>query len=193
MPSAALQAWSSIRLGLLDEIEAAHASIGGKGRGRRYATEQLNHAYAVLLSSHFQGFCRDLHTESVEHLVNAVEPASLQDVFETEYRLHRRLDTGNPNPGNIGSDFNRLGVDFWDEVRTCDARTNSRLSRLEALNRWRNAIAHQDFHAAVSGGTTYLRLGTIREWRSACEGLATSFDRVMRGHIQLHIGTQPWT
>ena len=54
----------------LDEIEAAHASVGGTGPGRRYATQQINQAYAVLLASQFQGYCRDLHTESVAHLMD---------------------------------------------------------------------------------------------------------------------------
>ena len=32
-------------------------------------TQQINRAYAVLGASHFQGFVRDLHTESVDYLV----------------------------------------------------------------------------------------------------------------------------
>ena len=66
MPSLSLQHWNAVRLPRLDEIERAHSSVGGTGPGRRYATQQINHAYAVLLSSQFQGFCRDLHTESVD-------------------------------------------------------------------------------------------------------------------------------
>lgn len=63
MPSESLIAWQGSRAAELDELEAALRAVGGIGRGRRHATQQLNQAYAVLLSSQFQGFCRDLHTE----------------------------------------------------------------------------------------------------------------------------------
>jgi len=56
----------------LDEIEAAHASVGGTGPGRRYATQQINQAYALLIASQFQGFCHDLHTESGLHRFDEV-------------------------------------------------------------------------------------------------------------------------
>jgi hypothetical protein len=69
MPSLALQDWSARRAAALDEIEHAHRSVGGTGPGRRYLTQQINQAYAVLLSSEFQGFCRDLHMECADHLV----------------------------------------------------------------------------------------------------------------------------
>lgn len=59
----------NLRARALDEIEAAHASVGGTGPGRRYATQQSNQAYAMLLASQFQGFCRDLHTESVDQVM----------------------------------------------------------------------------------------------------------------------------
>ena len=69
MPSYSLNRWSSERSEALDEIENAHLSVGGTARGRRYATQQINHAYATLLSAQFQGFCRDLHSECVEHII----------------------------------------------------------------------------------------------------------------------------
>src|SRR4051794_12152503 len=105
MPSVALQTWQTTRAALLDEIESAHRSVGGAGPGRRTATQQLNLAYAVLLSSHFQGFCRDLHTESADFLAAQITPASLQAVIRTEWQVGRKLDQGNPTPGNIGADF----------------------------------------------------------------------------------------
>jgi hypothetical protein len=68
MPSLSWQQWVTTRARDLDDIEAAHRSVGGTVRGRRFATEQINHAYAVLLASQFQSFCRDLHTECVHFL-----------------------------------------------------------------------------------------------------------------------------
>jgi hypothetical protein len=112
MPSKSLLAWRGWRHDRLDEIKEAHHIVGGTARGRRYATEQLNHAYAVLLSSHFQGFGRDLHTECVQHIVRSV-PGNLQNVVRGELVSNRKLDRGNPNPGNIGSDFGRIGLLMW--------------------------------------------------------------------------------
>jgi hypothetical protein len=191
MPSRALRSWLRVRLSALDEIERAHRSVGGTGPGRRHATQQLNHAYAILLSAQFQGFCRDLHDECINCLVQSLSPASLRTTLEESLGWGRKLKTGNPNPGNIGSDFNRFDIEFWVEVRRADARTDSRFDRLEELNRWRNAVAHQDFDPRVLG-PELLRLEKVQGWRSACEGLAISFDRVMRVHLHALTGNSPW-
>jgi hypothetical protein len=191
MPSQSLQTWLNDRAQALDEIEHAHRSVGGSGPGRRYATQQINYAYAVLLSSQFQGFCRDLHDECVGLLVQWVTPVALRDAFEEALVLNRKLATGNPNPGNIGSNFNRFDLEFWNEVRAIDTRNQIQFHRLEGLNRWRNAIAHQDFDPRVLG-RRHLRLETVRQWRAACDRLAISFDKVMRMHIHFLTGVFPW-
>lgn len=190
MPSASLQRWRSIRRSALDEIEDAHRSIGGGGRGRRYATQQINHAYTILLSSQFQGYCRDLHSECANYLVQAVTPVSLRTTFRNALVSNRKLDKGNPNPGNIGSDFNPFGLVFWDEVRNLDLRNQASQNRIEELNDWRNAIAHQDFTKFPGG--SFLRLGRVRAWRASCNQLAVAFDSVMRQHIQMITGAVPW-
>lgn len=191
MPSRSLQNWESDRAAALDEIAAAHATVGGTERGRRYATQQINHAYATLLSSQFQGFCRDLHSECVDELV-AITPVGLQALMRAQFLWGRQLDKGNPNPGNIGSDFGRFGVPFWTEVRAGDRQNERRQELLEELNNWRNAIAHQDFDAAKLGGTTTLHLVKVRQWRSSLNQLARSFDNVMRAHLQALLGAAPW-
>jgi hypothetical protein len=192
MPSVALQMWQMARAASLDEIESAHRSVGGSGPGRRTATQQINQAYAVLLSSHFQGFCRDLHTECAVYLAARMSPTSLQVAVRADWLLHRKLDKGNPNPGNIGADFNRLGFDFWVDVNAADARNAQRRILLEELNEWRNAIAHQDFDPAKLGGTTTLGLAQVRGWRAACHALALSFDAVLRDYILQALGAPPW-
>jgi hypothetical protein len=192
MPSLAFQSWQTTRAVLLDEIESAHRSVGGTGPGRRTATQQLNFAYAVLLSSHFQGFCRDLHTECADFLSRVITPAPLQATIQAEWYRNRKLDQGNPNPGNIGADFNRFGVVLWRSVQAVDVRNVQRQRLLEALNEWRNAIAHQAFDPAKLGGTTTLQLATVRAWRTACNGLAHSFDAVMHDFIRVNVGASPW-
>jgi hypothetical protein len=53
---------------------------------------------------------------------------------------------------------------------------------LAELSEWRNAIAHQDFDRDRLVPRS-LTLRAIRRWRSACDGLARSFDRVIRNHV----------
>lgn len=192
MPSASLRKWMSERIVSLDEIENAHVMVGGSERGRRYATQQINQAYVMLLSSQYQGFCRDLHTECAFALTDAIPSASLRAVMRAEFVRDRKLDRGNPNPGNIGADFNRFGLLFWAAVGTQDQRNRQRQAALVLLNDWRNAIAHQDFDPGRLGGVTVIRLDQVRRWRSVCHNLADSFDEVMRGYIQTINGTSPW-
>jgi hypothetical protein len=191
MPSTALETWITTRNAALDEIESAHRSVGGTGPGRRYATQQINQAYAMLLSSQFQGFCRELHTEFVDHFIGAIVPHTLHAPLWLEFMFARRLDKGNPSPGNIGADFNRLGIRFWDRVLVADPKCSDRKDRLEELNTWRNAIAHQDFDPAILGATT-LQLSKVRQWRTACQALAGTFDEVMRVHLAAVTGSAPW-
>lgn len=154
-----------------------------RGRtGRRYATEQINHAYTTLLSSQFQGFARDLHSECVDHIVTGV-PVEYETILRTLLLRDRKLDKGNPNPGNLGADFGRFGFNFWSEVQVDHHGNDRRQESLAELNEWRNAIAHQDFDATRLGGTTTLHLHTVRAWRRALNRLAQSFDNVMRDQI----------
>lgn len=175
MASVALNTWRTTAATALDEIAAAHAAVGGTGPGRRYATEQINHAYAVLVCSQFQRFCRDLHTESVAHLVSATTPTAIRPVIHARLLEARKLDRGNPNPGNLGSDFGRLGVDFWVQVRQSDKRNRQRQDQLQGLSTWRNAIAiaHQDFDPSTLDPRPPLALGdgetvALRLQRTGC-------------------------
>lgn len=126
-----------------------------------------------------------------DYLVQNVTPVLLRTTCRNAMVQNRKLNQGNPNPGNVGSDFNRFGLVFWDEVRNLDVRNQSRQNRLDELNAWRNAIAHQDFNPGSLGATT-LRLQAVRTWRSACDRLAVAFDEVMRQHVQSVVGASPW-
>src|SRR5207244_5983636 len=127
-----------------------------------FATQQINRAYAVLLASQFQGFCRDLHSESVDHIMDALAPtASMRMIIKSELTRGRKLDSGNAQPGNLGEDFKRLGIDLWDEVYKPDPVNKARNQMLENLNKWRNAIVHQKLDPSKLGGTTVLRLNEV--------------------------------
>lgn len=192
MPSNAYREWATVRAAALDEIAQAHAAVGGTKRGRRYATQQINHAYAVLLASQFQGYCRDLHSECIGHLLAGIT-APLLPILQVEFVRDRKLDFGNAQPASLGNDFKRLGiVNFWDEVVGYDAANVDRRSLLEDLNTWRNAIAHQRFDPAKLGGVVRLQLARVRRWRGACRKLAKAFDEVARQHLASVTGLSPW-
>ncbi|HEX2204137.1 MAG TPA: hypothetical protein VHG91_12595 [Longimicrobium sp.] len=192
MPSGALHNWQTFSRCALDEIEAAHASVGGRGRGRRYATQQINQAYVVILASQFQRFCRDLHTEAVAHVINHAAVLPVRAIMQARMVEARRLDMGNPNPGNIGSDFRRLGLDLWGQLGQLDPRSAVRQGKLEDLNRWRNAIAHYDFSKPALGGQTEVQLLQVRAWRRSCDALAVAFDRVVGIYLTNLVGVAPW-
>jgi len=192
MSSVSLQTWMTTGMQALDQIENVHAQVGGAGPGRRYATEQINRAYVMLLSSHFQEFCRKLHAECVEYLVGTIVIVPVRRVLQTIAGHNLRLDWGNPNAGNIGIDFNAFGITFWPDVKAYDRRKETRHKALETLNLWRNAFAHNDFSKKELGGRKNVRLKEVKKWRSACNGLARSFDEVMRRHLRLWLGQSPW-
>jgi hypothetical protein len=192
MPSRSRQTWRADARRALDEIEAVHRAVGGSGRGRQFAVQQINQAYVVLLSSWFQAYCRDLHTECVDHLMQFVAPARASGFLRRRLMEGRKLDAGNPNPGNVGSDFGRLGVEFWAEIHGHDPAAKARQETLGVLNRWRNAIAHQDFSNPLLLGRSQVKLTEVRRWRSTCNALAVDFERVMYDHLLTVTGTRPW-
>ncbi len=193
MPSFALGKWRTVRSASLDAIESAYRLTAGVAAGRRSLARKMSQAYALLLSSEFQGFCRDLHTECAQAITSKVPLVELQPLMRDGLLRGRRLGSGNPNPGNIGADFSRFGILFWPLVDAAHPRNPQRRLLLEQMNRWRNAIAHDDFAPGMlRDGHPILVLADIRRWRKACDGLARWFDRVMRGRLRSMLGARPW-
>jgi hypothetical protein len=203
--SSALRDWNTRRARALDEIEQAHRVVVSldPGQGQPYAIRQIHQAYTVLLASQFQGFCRDLHSECRPFLLAAVPYQALKKACEQYFTRERKLDEGNANLSNINVDFSRFGLVFWDEVKKQDWRNRKRGVLLEALVLWRNAIAHHDFETTekckkqakelgIELKEESLELEMVRSWRAACDGLAVSFDEVMRKHIESVVGRSPW-
>ena len=171
----------------------AHAAVGGTKRGRRYTTQQINRAFAILLASQFQGFCRDLHSECVDHVVSVLAPSpALRYLVWAEFTQRSPTGSRKRATGDSRRDFSRLGIDFWDELRTYDPASNGWRDELDLLNEWRNAIAHQDFASLRRRGFVNLRLATVRQWRISCNRLAEAMDKLMRGHLLTVTGASPW-
>jgi hypothetical protein len=87
----------------------------------------------------------------------------------------RKLDSGNPNPGNLGSDFARFGLQLWPVLRALSRHTAARQRALDELNLWRNAIAHNDFTCILI--PPRLTLDQVQRWRRACAHLARALAR----------------
>jgi hypothetical protein len=197
MPSKALEHWKTRSRAELKEFATAHTAVGGDGRGRRYFTRQLNHAYLVAVAAQFQRFCRALHTEGAQRIAGVVPQPDIGRAIARLLIENRKLDSGNAHDGTLGPDFERLGISFLEEVNAADARNAGRRRRLEQLNVWRNAIVHQNFmlkphHEALVRGTNPDHVTHVRRWHANCDELAEQFDGVVRTYVTRVVGGQPW-
>ena len=72
MPSASLRYWLSDRVLGLKEIETQCAASQAHAPPNPRLWEENTAGYMVLLSAHYQGFCRDLYSESAQIIVSRV-------------------------------------------------------------------------------------------------------------------------
>ena len=193
MPSNALLTWRGDRIPRLQNVEADCLHLEALHAATPNRVQEYIRSYAVLLCSEFQAFCRDLHDDCADNFVASATPIPLQRLLRLQCVYGRKLDTGTPNPGNLGADFNRYSLDLWMAVLAMDPGHASRRHRLALLNAWRNAIAHHNYDPAELGGTTTLTIPQVRDWLSDCDAFAVSFDALLRNHLQTILGVVPWT
>jgi hypothetical protein len=143
----------------------------------------------MLVSGHFQGFCRDLYTECSQ-VCAGLAPASLRTIVQAQFLAELKLNAGNPTVENIRKDFERFGIVL--DLAGADPANPGRLTHLGQLNYWRNAVAHQKATPAPSGIPTVLTLADVQAWRTACDGLASSLDGIMHGELLRILGVAPW-
>jgi hypothetical protein len=196
--SQALKDWSSDRRARIQQLLDARARVGGSGAGRRWRTEQLNWSLVLCIASEFQGFSRALHDEGAEFFVQELghsQPAVVAVVRQALVR-ERRLSRGNANPGNLGADFGRFGMQFWAQMQQRYPVTKGTQVQLEALNKARNAVAHADesvIQALSDDGWPLSQLATINRFRSATDKLARAMDTVVGDHLAQYFGGKaPW-
>jgi hypothetical protein len=172
MPSASLQYWLSDRVLGLKEIETQCAASQAQAPPNPRLWEENLRGYMVLLSAHYQGFCRDLYSESAQIIVSRVR-ATLHVLIQAQFTAHRVLDHGNPNLQNMRKDFERFG--FTLDLAAADPSNPARLRDLMELNKWRNIAAH---HGTVHP-TGLPSLADLHDWKNSCNGLAASLDGIM--------------
>jgi hypothetical protein len=94
MPSRALTAWSTSSAAALSQLQA-HRAIGARAL-------QLHYAYVLLLCAHFQAYCRGLHSDSTQLLVDSIHPG-VGAVLDANLSFGRQLDHGNAQPSALGA------------------------------------------------------------------------------------------
>jgi hypothetical protein len=185
MPSASLLHWQNVRLPSLAHVDSqCVASLALVPPNPALIDENLR-GYVLLLSAHFQGFCRDLYTESAQIVVSKTR-TSLQPLIQRQSTSNLKLDHGNPTLKSLKEDFERFG--FSLHLSTADPANPARLTLLDHMNQWRNAAAH---HGNPPGGIL-LDLASLHDWRNACAGLATSLDGIMYTQLRRILRRQPW-
>lgn len=186
MVSAALLRWQSHQSFRLSEIEAQCAASLAIAPSQPDLVDENLRGFVLLLSAHFQGFCRDLYSECALVVVSKVKP-SLQVLIQAQFTAQRKLDYGNPNFQNLKQDFERFG--FHLDLDSYDPSNALRLHHLAEMNKWRNVAAH---HGTVPSGSTPLSLPLLQTWRTSCDGLAVSLDGFMYDGLKKLLKRSPW-
>jgi hypothetical protein len=187
MPSASLVHWQTTRIPNLGHVDAQCAACVAAVPPNDALIDENLRAYVLLLSAHFQGFCRDLHTECAQIIASKVR-ASLEILFQSQFSARRELDRGNANFGNIVKDFNRFGFSLKPELDAL-AGSDALKKDLHDLNEWRNAAAH---HTAVLPPGGPLTVPMIQGWRKSCNTLATALDDIMYNQLRSRLRRAPW-
>src|SRR5216110_325380 len=128
MPSTSLLWWRSDRMQRLGEVESQCAACLALVSPPAQLIDENLRGYVLLLSAHFQGFCRDLHSEATQIVVSKVRRTSLEVLFQAQFSAYRKLDHGNPNLENLREDFKRFG--FILDLAAADPANPGRLDHL---------------------------------------------------------------
>lgn len=186
MSSIALQHWQNDRGARLTEIETHCAAAAVLVPPNALLAEESLRGYAMLLSGHFQGFCRDLYTECMQ--VFALHaPLPLQATIQAQFTSEMKLNSNNPTVETIRKDFERF--DFPLDFVT-DPANGVRMTHLGHMNKWRNAVAHQKVGAPI--GIPPLTLAGVQSWRMSCNGLAIWLDGILYNEMHRILGAAPW-
>jgi hypothetical protein len=108
----------------------------------------------------------------------------------------RQLDSKNPRPGALGSDFGRLGIELIPKLRILGQAVTDAVDVLEVLVDFRNAVAHgneSELAAVEATGRVRATLTSYRAHRRALNQLVGTMDEVVATELanELDIAA-PW-
>jgi hypothetical protein len=157
----------------------------------------MNFALITRLAAEFQGYCRDLHDEAVDHItanLGAAPGSGLVVITRSAFIQGRFLDKGNPNWSNLTQDFKRLGLDIPKALKSAyPAQRKEWETAVGRLMDARNAIAHSNDNAIKACRQEQpLTLPTFRRWRGSLKRLALSADVVVGAHLKSLTGVSAW-
>jgi hypothetical protein len=196
MPSRALIEWQNCRLPRLNQVDAQNATITALVPPNADLADENLRGYVMLLAAHFQGFCRDLHSECILAVANAV-PVPMTYMFQKLCQQSRELDRANAKYSAIKADFARFDFDLTVALTTdpavapaIQAANAGHITRINHLNAWRNYAAHHNALPPPHGGPFILP--TVQFWKNSCIALATELDRIMYNQLQVLTSVAPW-
>ena len=181
--SQSLQRWQALRL---PGLTALDAQVAACVPGTVLADENLR-GFVMLLSAHFQGFCRDLYTECVQAFVLNL-PLHTQTIVQKSWLTDIRLNKSNPTVETLRFDFARMGFDPQSRL-AANLRVSLWLTNLGEMNAWRNYAAHHNSSPPSIGPLT---LVGVRTCHTACDGLATALDAELYTYLLVLLGVPPW-
>jgi hypothetical protein len=182
VPSAAFTRWQNERKTRLNEVDTHCAVVLALVPPNLTFLDETLRGFVLHLSAHFQGFCRDLYTESSQIWIAAI-PAGLQATAQAQFTARLALEKGNPSYDNIKRDFNRFGFLLKQAAPAMGAQ---QVTDPGHLNDWRNKAAHQGTQPLGGGVPAALTLPIVQRWRASCreiKGVRFIFWPDLLGHV----------
>jgi hypothetical protein len=183
VPSKSLERWQTQRLANLTEFERQVLSLP---LAPSLMDECLG-AFAMVLSSHLQGFSRELYSECVSRVV-AHAPPYLGSILLSQSTTKIELNSGNPTFAAINNDFLRFGVSIKDELKTTNGNPDIGM-HIERLQKWRNYCAHNNPNKPSKAGP--FNRTEVMKWMASCNDLAEAMDAVM-ARLFASLGIPAW-
>jgi hypothetical protein len=151
------------------------------------AVENIDRTLYPALVAEFQGFCRDLHDETVSTISEeaAWPTEQLAALATAAMKRGRGLGYKNPTPSVIDEDFRSLGLPIWQRIQQLHSENYPGWrAALETLVRIRNAVAHSDQERIDSFSTKQQM--TFAYWentRKSLTELAIAMSSVVRTYL----------
>jgi hypothetical protein len=128
-----------------------HASFTGGGVGRKWFTEEVNHAIIARTAAEFQAFCRDLYIEASSFISSQVSDPALGSIMQLQFGFGMQLNKGNAQRASLGSPGRtssnssmRLATRSGQGDGYCSERTSSRRDWSEPMVTLERAITLGD-------------------------------------------------
>lgn len=185
-PSQSLRNWTTTRQGKLSKSEARCVWAIGLAPPDPDMVDEHLRAYAMLLSAHFQAYCRDLYTEASQAVIARIRQKGLNEIVQAQLGAGLVLDRGNPTLDALEDDFSRFGVaNFRSTIGTGPPADGHKRS-LGDMIACRNKCAHG------KQSIPELQLANIRDWRHSCDWLASRLNAILYDVLWRRFRSAPW-